>query len=413
MERLSRYILVLIAIISSSVILPQLYWMAFEKSVSVPFVRYSCTDDDFIIKQSENDEAQWTDTRGNKYKRQEFEKKLPLIFTKQLLISGIMPDSIKGVAIDMHQLAKTNSTFRFKPEFLKGPKQKLFPLFESESGRAKLEIPEDFFRINWRIEFIEAETNTVDEAKSQLFSGVLFKKGFVFPAKSISGLPTTHKSCDEGYLIIDSSDQLFHLKMMEGNPYVRKVELPEGLKFNYIGCVDFNDKKYYAYLFSDQNEIYILTQDYYELVKLPIEGFDPDNCELQIFGDMFHYNVIIESENHIKDDVLNYSDYKEIDTYENSWLKRSERPAGKIAAAIFPVQIKMSDNNSKFTNFYPEFSSGFIWIIVNLIFAGLHLLLLARREVKLKKHLIDLGVIALSGIFGFIAVHFFQNKFFD
>ncbi|MFY9152036.1 MAG: DUF4857 domain-containing protein [Prolixibacteraceae bacterium] len=413
MERISRYILVLVAMITCAIIIPKVYWMAFDKPINTPFVMYSCTDDDFMILQSENGVSQRIDTRGNNYTREEYEQKLPLMYTRQLLISGIMPDTIKGVAMDMHDLSKARSTFRFKPEYRNGPQPELFPLFESESGRANLEMPEDFFRITWRIEFINANTNKIDEDKSQLFSAALFKKGFAFPAKRIAGLPTTRKSCDEGYLIVDSSDQLFHMKMVEGNPFVVKVNLPEGLKFKFISCVDFKDKKYYAYLFSDKNEIYILTQDVYKLVKLPVEGFDPENCELQIFGDIFNYNVIVKSAGHIKVDVLNYLDYQKINTYEKSWLKRSEGATGKFAAAIFPSQLSMSNRNSNFTNFYFEWSAGYIWLIVNLIWVGIHLFFLMKRKATLNKHIFDLSVVAVTGVFGFIAVNFFQNKFFD
>lgn len=413
MERISRYFLVLIAIITCSVTLPQLYWTAFDKPINAPFVMYSCTDNDFMILQAEGGQAERFDTRGNKYTREEYEQKLPLMYTRQLLVSGTMPDTIKGVAMDMHDLNKAKSTFRYKPEEMNGPQPKLYPLFESESGRANIEMPDDYFRINWRMEFIKASNNQIDEPKSQLYTAALQKKGFTFPAKSISGLPTTRKSCDEGYFITDAADQLFHLKMMEGHPYVRKVELPVNLKFRYISCVDFKDKKFYAYLFSDQNEIYILTQDLYELVKLPVEGFDPDIYELQIYGDIFHYNVVVKSDNHIKVDVLTYNDFQKVDTYEKSWLKRSERPKGRTAAALFPFQLKMNDKYSSFTNFYFESSNGFFWILLNLLLTGVHLLFLVRRRATLRKHIADLGIVAVTGIFGFIAVNFFQNKFYD
>lgn len=413
MERISRYFLVLVAIMTCAIVLPKVYWMAFDKPISTPFVLYSCTDNDFMVQYKTVKGMVREDTRGNNYTQKEYEQKLPLMYTRQLLVSGIMPDSINGVAMDMHELGRTKSNFRFKPEFMNAPQAELFPLFESESERATLEMPEDFFRINWRIEFIVAKTNQIDEVKSQLFSSALYKKGFDFPAKSISGLATTRKSCDEGYLITDSSDQLFHLKMLESKPFVRKIKLPEGLKFKFISCVDFKDKKYYAYLFSDKNEIYILTQDLYELIKLPVEGFNPETCELQIFGDIFHYNVIVKSDDHLKADVLNYSDYQKTGSFEKSWLKRSDRQTGKIAAAIFPVQLNMSAKNSKFTNFYLERSAGYFWLIVNLFLAGIHLFFLIRRKARLNKHIFDLTVVAITGIFGFIAVNFFQNKFFD
>jgi hypothetical protein len=409
MERMSRYVLIFISIVTSAVILPKLYWLAFEKPLKVPFVMYSCTDNDFMIFNTEQNTQ--TDSRGNTYSREEYEQKLPLFYAKQLLVSGTMPDSINGVAIDMFDLSKAKSNFTYNPRFMNSPASELNPLYESESGRVSIEIAEDYFRINWRIEFINASTNQINEEKSQIFSAALYRKGFDFPAKSISGLVTRIKSCDEGYFIVDSSDQLFHLKMTEGKPYVRKIEIPKDLRFKFISCVDFKDKKYYAYLFSDKNEIYILTQDLYELIKLPIEGFDPDNCELRIFGDLFHYHVAVQSENHLKVDVLNYSDYQKITTYEYDWLKRSELSTGKIAATIFPAQISMSKENSKFTGFYFERSVGYLWIFVNLTFALLHILILIRQKAQLRRNIPDLLVVTIGGIFGFIAVNTFPNKF--
>ena len=138
MERLSRYILVLIAIITCSVMLPQLYWMAFDKPIKAPLVMYSCTDDDFLIFQNENEKVERIDTHGNSYTREEYEQKLPMMYTRQLLVSGTMPDTIKGVAMDMHALNKAKSVFNFKPDAMNSPQPRLFPLFESESGRANL-----------------------------------------------------------------------------------------------------------------------------------------------------------------------------------------------------------------------------------------------------------------------------------
>jgi len=413
MERISRYILVLVSAIAAAVVLPWLYRMTFDKPVHVPFVVYSCVNNDFMIQETENGKQERTDTHGNKYTREEYEQKLPLMYTRQLLTAGTMPDTINGTAIDMHELLKAKSVFYYKPEMMNTPHPELYPLFESESGRANLEMPDDFFRITWRMEFINAETNKIEEEKSRLFSVALYKKGFTFPSKLVAGIPTNRKSCDEGYFITDSADQLFHLKMMDGNPYVKKVDLPEGLKFRFINCVDFKDKKYYAYLFSEDNGIYILTQDEYELIKLPIEGFNPGNCDLRILGDIFYYNVIIRADDHLQVDVLNYSDYKKVDTYRKNWLTRSELPAGKIAAAIFPVQISMTDKNSNFINFYIEKPSGFAWIIVNLILAGIHLFVLLKRKTKISRHFFDLTVVTFTGFFGYIAVNLFQNKLFD
>jgi len=410
MEKISRYLLVFIAILTLAIILPKLYWMAFEKPIRKPFILYSCIYDDFMIHRIS--EKTWKDTKGQQYTREEYEQKLPMMYLKQLLASGTMPDSIDGVELDMHDIAKAKSFFRLKINEIDAPVSGLYPLFESQSGRTMLDLPEDFFRITWRIDFIDAATNKVLEEKSQMFSAALFQKGFSFPAKTISGLSTPRKSIDEGYLIVDSKDQLFHLKMIKGNPYVKQIDFPDGLKFRHISCVDFKNKDFYAYLFSDKNEIYILTQDGYKLIKWPVDGFVASNCDLKIYGDLFNYTVIIEGEDHIKAIALN-PDYQVVKTYTETWKLKEEQTEVKIFSSLFPAQVSMTSDNSKFIRFYFSPSKGLNWIFLNLLLMAFHFIWLYGRKVKLKNHMADLGIVAVCGIFGFIAIHFFQNKFFD
>lgn len=411
MNKLSRYILVFIAILASAVALPELYWLAFEKPIRAPFVLYSCIDHDFMIQDFNNGVIRM-DNKGNQYTRDEFELKLPLFYIRQLLISGTMPDTINGIAMDVQTIGRARSTFRLRPKTMIAPDPGLYPMFESESGRANLEMPEDYFRIKWRMEFINAKENTVDEKKSQMFTAVLQKRGFDFPAKMIAGIPTTRKSCDEGYLVIDEKDQLFHIKMVEARPYVKKVEVPENLKFKHIECVDFKDKKYYSYLISSNNEVYILTQDEYELIKLPIEGYNAEKEELRIYGNLFYYTITSKGENYIKVTVLD-NEYNKIDEYNNTWTKRSERAEGKIFSYIFPAQINMANINSSFVNFFFKKTKGYNWLILNFLLVIVQFVIVRKKGFKLQRNLIDFAVVAVTGVFGFIAVNFFQNKFFD
>lgn len=410
MEKISRYILVFVAILTLAVILPKFYWIAVEKPIRIPFIQYSCVNNDFMIHRIS--EKKWMDTKGKEYSREEYEEKLPMMFTKQLLASGTMPDSINDIALDMRAISREKSFFRLKASEIDAPKPDLYPLFESRSGRAQLELSEDFFRITWRIEFIDASTNRILEEKSQLFSAALFQKGFSFPAKIISGLPTPRKSLDEGYFIVDSRNQLFHLKMIKGKPFVIKVEVPEGVKFRQISCVDFKNREFYAYLFSDKNEIFILKQDNYKLIKWPVDGYDAANCDLKIFGDFFHYTLIIEGNDHLKAIVLD-KQYKTVDTYTEKWTVKEELREGRIFASLFPAQLSMTSDSSKYIRFYFTPSNGFNWIFLNILLMAFHFIWLLRQKTKFKNHLADLGIVALTGIFGFIAIHFFKNKFFE
>lgn len=401
--------MVFVAVLTLAIFLPWLYWTAFEKPIRKPIMHYSCISHQFMVNRGEKE---WTDSKGNQCSRDEYERMLPMMFTKQLLASGTMPDSINGTPLEMRAIAKENSFFRLKSSEIDAPKPRLYPLFESQSGRAQLELPQDFFRITWRVDFIDAATNQILEEKSQMFSAALYQKGFAFPAKLISGLSTQRKSCDEGYLIVDSKDQLFHLKMIKGRPFVKKVDVPEGLIFSQISCVDFKNKAFYAYLFSNKNEIYILTQDNYKLIKWPVEGYDPANCDLKIYGDLFNYTVIIEAEDHIKAIALT-PDYELVDTFTESWKIKEQLAEGKVFASIFPAQLSMTSDNSKFIRFYVTPSKGVNWLLFNLLMVVMQFVWLYARKAQLKSHLMDLGIVGISGIYGFIAIHLFQNKFFD
>jgi hypothetical protein len=410
MEKISRYILVFIAILTLAIILPELYWMAFGKPVRKPFILYSCIDKDFMVHRL--DDGTWRDTKGALYTREQYEQKLPMMFFKQLITTGTMPDSIDGVGLEMQAIARSKSFFRLKTSDVDAPAPPLYPLFESQSGRAMFEWPGDFFRITWRIEFIDAATNKIEEEKSQLYSAALYHNGFSFPAKLISGLPTPRKSCDEGYLIVDSKGQLFHLKMIKSTPYVKKIKIQEGLKFRHISCVDFKNKDFYAYLFSDNNEIFILTQNDYRLIKWPVEGFELSKCDLKIYGDLFNYTAVVEADDHVKVVALD-SEYQLVDTFVESWKTKEERTEGKLFASLFPAQLSMTSENSKFVRFYLTMSKGFNWLFFNMILVVLQFIWLYLRKSKLKNNLVDLGIIAVSGIFGLIAIHIFSNKFFD
>ena len=398
-------------ILASAVALPNLYWLAFEKPINVPFIMYSSSEKDFFMLRRDNENMR-TDRAGNEYTREEYEQKLPLFFARQLIVSGIMPDTINGVAMDIHEINRSKSNFRFKAKDMQSPLPGLYPMFESESGRASLEMPRDFFRISDRMEFVDAETNSVDERKTQMFTTVLNNREFNFPAKKIAGIPTTRKSCDEGYIVVDNNDLMYHVKMIQGEPYIKKFDIPEDLTFKHISCVDFSDKKYYCYMISQENEVWILTQDDYKFIRFPFEDLIPETDELRIYGNMFNYTLVNRREGFLKVVALD-SEYNKVDEYTESWPTRSESEQGKIASFLFPAQITLSDGKTSFINLYLERTVYFHWIILHVILIIGQLFIIRRSGLKIKRNIIDLAVIGLTGIYGFIAVNFFQNKFFD
>lgn len=412
MNKISRYFLVLMTILAAAVALPKLYWLAFDKPIHVPFLMYSSQEHDFFMIDRENDESVRKDRQGNYYTRDEFEVKLPMFFSRQLAMNGNMPDSLNGMDIDLQQINHARSMFRYRPRDMQTPDPGLYPLFEAESGRANLEMPTDFFRITHRMEFLDAASNEIDERKSQMFTTVLENRDFNFPARLIAGIPTTRKSCDEGYFVVDSKDIMYHVKMIQGEPYIRKIEVPDGLTFKHISAVDFMDKKYYCYMISEEDELYILTQDLYEFIKWPFEGLQAETDELRVYGNLFNYTVQTRRPGYMKVVALD-NNYNKVDEYEKTWPVSSETKQGIVASFIFPGELRLSDSTTNFVDFNFELMKRLNWIYLNIVLVIIQILLIRRSKLRLNRNILDLVIVGVTGIFGFIAVNFFQNKFFD
>ncbi len=410
MVKISRYILVIIGIIVLSISIPKLFWTIFAKVPLVPVVYYSCILDDFVVVDSRRDKTEWYDADGKHYTHEEFETKLPLMFFRQLIADGTMPDTINGVYMDPSAINKASSYFRYTPVDLRAPVIQLWPMFESESDRVNLEMPPDYFRIKESMEFIVSETNKVDIEKSKLFTQALKDKGFVFPADIIAGIPTTRKSCDEGYFITDSDEQFFHVKMAKGRPVVNKINIPKGLGIVYIECVDIKSKEFYCYLFTRNNGVFVVLDEVYDLQRLPVEGFNPYLHSLKATCDLFNKTFT-----HVKDGEIRVTAvddmYEVVGEYSTRWDTEFERNDGKLFKALFPFEIKLTIPESRFVNFYLRISPGFTWIIVNFITLIIAIVILLRRGYDIKRNIPDLILVAITGIYGLASVLIFPNKF--
>lgn len=278
--------------------LPWCYSFFTAKASKTPFSMYSCITGDFLsMKSTEGKGVTRFDSGGHTYTQEETDSILPFFYVRQLMSDERFPDSIKGVAVTPREVQMTNFSFRLAPSDINTVKPGLYPLLESMSGRVDLTMPDDVFRINSHgIEFVRAETNATDIEKSRRFTEAMTKKGFVFPARTLSGNPTTRKEYDEGYLILDNEGKLFHLKQMQGRPYVRAIPLPEGVDAKHVFITEHRDRKTLGYLTDTANRFYVLNNKTYELLKTGIPNYNPEEEAMTIFGNMFDWTVCIKTD---------------------------------------------------------------------------------------------------------------------
>lgn len=399
-----RVLLILTAVFAMAYYIPTFYQKSVEKRPYKTMIYFSEVSHDFIVARETGDtligksEMKYFDTSGRELEELEYMKLLPFNNKRRLKVLGEFPDSLNGVELTpavtkmaKHGMlmAETSFTLQFNP------------LFESEPKRRGVELPGDMFRINSHgIEFLDCKTLKVYAKKSEIFNNALVAAGFKAPAKGIYGIPSTIKSKDDGYFITDAADKVFHLKMVKGKPYVRAIPF-DGVVKN-IKCHSSGD--IYCHLFDKNGIVYALDKEY-RLYKLPLEN--PN--ERYILSSNYFYNTYKVND---KDKSTLYvldPDYnliakhtEDIDHYSVSEQAKKER-------MIFPFKIMLTPGKAHFIpipNPLKEF------YLTNLICAGLFLLIkiIRRRKFWRISGLVDLLIVLVTGVYGFVAVFTFPSS---
>ena len=340
MQQLAKIFLIITIALLLLWLLPWSYRFMTAKSDRTPFTLYSGIVNDFAMLKTDQKETTYTDLSGNKYTEKQFDSILPLFYYRQLMAEERLPDTLRGIPVSPRAIQAENFIFRTTPSAVNAIKIPLYPLLESMSGRVDLEMPDDVFRMSERMEFIDIETNSVKEQKSQQFTDMLLKKGFVFPARLVAGNPTARKEYDEGYLMVDAASKLFHVKQIKGRPYVRFIEAPAEIKIEHIFVTEFKNHKSLAFLVDTHQRFWVLATKSYEFHQVEIPSFDPVKMSMSIIANMFDWTITVINGREEKIYAIDANNYE--------LLKSMEYPAAELTAAqkagkyIFPVRLEFS-----------------------------------------------------------------------
>lgn len=410
LHKISRYLIVIVTVFVLSNVLPHIYNTLFDVRIDLPFVSYSIINEDFIISRRENGETVYTDTKGNFLERHTVDELQPYLFHYQLTNDGRMPDTLMGEKTDLTAIAQEFFYNNIESYMYTRPDYGLYILFESQSGRMGVEYPEDFFRLGKGIEFINCHTNKVNKEKSRVFTQAMAEAGFAFPAQKVAGIPFDFKSIDDGNFLTDSNGELYHLKMVKGEPYFVKIAIPQDMVIKHIDCVDNrNYREFLAYIITENNKLFILKTDDYSLTELPIPDYIPEKQRFTLIGDYKTCHVSLTGNDYLKAYAID-KNYNLIDSYSESWPVKEDMIQGKVAGILFPFTLNFWARDTQFLKIWLSGYKGYGWILLNVFFVGLFVFLCIRNKKTFKNNIIDLILVALSGIFGFLAVTIFPNK---
>ncbi|MFQ3578065.1 MAG: DUF4857 domain-containing protein [Verrucomicrobiia bacterium] len=382
-----RVFLFLSAALLLALYLPQLFWLVVAHRDRAPIPFWSPVDERFLFIRPSAEGSRRTDASGMAISREEFEGKLPLAFQAQLLKEGRMPEVLNGIKLTPAAIREGRLTFKASPRGFDFPSVPLYPLFEAESGRARLALPPDFMRLGRTIEFIDAKTNQVNAEKSKRFRDAFLAEGFKFPVRLVGGNPTTLKPYDEGYYLTDASGFLFHLRMVKDQPRLSRVPDPDGHLnppgFQPIGIYvqEQESRELRVILIGAQGEVFFVVGESLRITPIPLREYRPHTMTLSIRGDML--SRLFTSTGDGKLEVVATDRALELlAMHEESLPTRDQSTPGRWASAIFPLQWDIESPDSGYLGFHTRWGTATAWIVWLLPPAIGAILLLSKRKTQ-------------------------------
>lgn len=416
MRTLRIYPIIILTILVISIFLPTLYKNIFGTRVDKTMVFYSPVDEDFIKMtrlKGKDRKVIYSNFQDETYSLDEHKIKLPFIFYSDLLKIDKFPEKFSSYAQDIMSIRREKSYMKIKPEMIKTKIVNLYPLFESKPKYSSLELPKDLFSLTKEgIQFVTTSTNTINTKKSNIYNNRLKELGAKFPLYDAFGTPTTRKPFDEGYFILDSTSQLFHLKQIDNKPSIKKVPTKD-LETKFVLNKENSRKEFYGLLVSKTNDVYLMMYDDYELVKLPIENFDYNKKSIKLMTTPINRIITIEHIDKRKKEksittIVTNLDYEVIKKNNFTYSLKKGAVYENIKKWIFPFKVYLVKNpNGDYSFQIRDLNkNAFTFtLILSLVF----LIYLKVKGYSIRKHFLQVVLIATSGIFALIALILFKK----
>ncbi|PLW76611.1 DUF4857 domain-containing protein [Cohaesibacter celericrescens] len=404
--RLARYASLLLAVFVLAVWLPQLHNMLFEYRFGKTHLFYSPVIKKFIYKElvGEGHQFIYRDQDEKDYSREEFEALIPFIYYKNMEIWGKLPLLLDGQSFDKTEIKAARQVVELKPTDLgdHSPRIQLFPLLESNPGRARLSFPENVFRPDDKLSFINSDFNRFDEELTNRFGNALKNSGFVYPVKAVFGRVSILKAFDAGYFLTDAKGQFFHLMKVDGEPKISQVALPDGSKVRQLVVAESKRREILGILLDEAGKAYLMGYGDYHILPLILPDYDPDTMELKIIFNPL-YRTAVYSDKEVIHAVVMDKSYKVISHHARTMAMARPRLSETIWHVATPFSLQLAKGNSRYLSFIPQFH-GWLAIIGNLLSFGIAVFFLKQKGTRISSSIFDLLLVGLTGLYGLIAV---------
>lgn len=404
MKKAYSILLVALSVIILSWFLPWIYSIVFPVGSSDPLVAYSPVSRQLIISETGGDRLIYTADSlgqpvGDPITREQRDSLLPHLYYTQLMARDQMPDTIDGIEVSMPALKHNQWVFSSLPRDINKVQPEVFLIMESMPKRIDLEDPDQVFRFrDGKVEFIDMAANSVIEGRTKRFTDIFNDRGFTLPVRSFSANITSRKPYDEGYLMVDANNEIYHLRMQAGRPYMVRLRKPDSLRAAHVFVMENIDNRHLGFVTDTENRLYIIEKNGYRIIPLENTRFNPATDRIQVVASLFNFVVKTSGNESSHWDVYDSSDYRPLARYStNAVTSLSE----KVASYIFPFQLSFTSVSDCWAKPRIELLSSHV-IFLNISLGLLIFVVLRRRRRKMACACSCAAVTLVFGIFAFI-----------
>lgn len=351
-------------------------------------INYSEVYNDFIIQTSKQKEVLYFKGKDKNLSLDEYLDSLPFSFYTYLIANNRFPyDEWRNA----DKIRANSQKFSIKPENFNQKHPPIFTIFESNPKYLKLGYNE-FAITSDKSGIIFTNLNTLkkDENLSKEFTTTLLNLDFKFPIQAHFTNPTTKKPFDEGVFLKDSKNELFHIKMKNLAPFVKKTKIKD---------VDFmliseNERREFYGAIIDKNGVSLVSYDNYSLINLPSKHYDPATDRLEISITPMSKSMSIK-----KNDIVYvyYFDknYNVLRTFEYKF--GTLNGLKMIKKIVLPFEIFLADSYAYKFNI-SNINLKVFWL--NLLLFVFALYIFRNKKERFAKSILVL----IFGIYGFLSV---------
>ena len=400
-------VLVVLTTLLSFWVLPSLVKKMTDGAKNYPFVYYSSMLKELCVIDFVNSGDKFVDIKGNTYPRSAYDSLLPMLNFRQLMMNGTLPDSLEGQALEPKNIRMKQVVFRFYPSKVNTPQIPMGVLLEAMPKRLNLTLPGDYFCLDDKITFIDAATNKVNREKSERFTQEMIRKGFTFPAKHFWGNPSTRKPYEEGYFCLDDKGELFHVKMVNGRPFVKNTGMSSQLQVSWFAMQEVPDKRFYGFLFGSKGEVGIIEsteEGGYKFLPMDILPFDIQKDDLTVMGNMLYWTVRVTNEHGMNTYALKTNTLQSVSRYH---MDKKISLWDTLSEWLFVTSLTPQTENNTYVSLY--FSPLSLKALVLNIILALLLFIGKKKSLPLRSREILSIYLLFTGLAGLLSLYFLPS----